>query len=311
MEQNRWTSEDIPLMDGKIAVVTGANSGLGYYTSRALAAKQATVIMACRDLMKGETAKKKIEGEIQDANLFVFELDLASVDSIKKFSDDFNSHFMKLDLLINNAGLMAIPYNRTAEGFEMQFGVNHLGHFALTGLLLDLLLKTPGSRIINLSSAAHKFGKIRFNDINWEKGYRKWQAYGMSKLANLLFTQELVRRLNGQTDRLTVAAAHPGYADTELQAKGSEMKGAHMEASFYRFANRIAAQSGEMGALPILYAATSGNVVQGGFYGPGGLMHMKGYPVLDQPRKSLMDQKVAEKLWDISEEMTGIKYQFS
>ena len=203
---------------------------------------------------------------------------------------------------------MAIPYNKTADGFEMQFGVNHLGHFALTGQLIDLLSKTKQSRIINLSSIAHKFGSIRFEDLNWEKEYSKWGAYGMSKLSNLLFTDELVRRLNGKSGNITVAAAHPGYADTELQSKGADMKGSRLGSKMFRFANRLVAQSGEMGALPTLYAATAEDVKSGDYYGPGGFMRMKGYPAPDTPKKGKVDPETARKLWEESEKMTGIKY---
>ena len=308
MGKEKWTIANIPPMDGKIAVVTGANSGLGYYTSLGLAVKNATVVMACRNILKAETARRKIEKEFSDARLELIELDLADLRSIKRFSEELHAKYDRLDLLVNNAGLMAIPYYKTADGFEMQFGVNHLGHFALTGLLMDMLLKTEGSRVVNVSSSAHKFGRIRFEDINWEKNYRKWKAYGMSKLANLLFTDELVRRLEGKPDELIVTAAHPGYADTELQSKGAEMKGSKLGASLFRFANKLAAQDGMMGALPTLYAATAGDVVQSGYYGPDGFMRMKGYPAPDQPRKDLMDPDVAAKLWEVSEEMTGINY---
>jgi NAD(P)-dependent dehydrogenase (short-subunit alcohol dehydrogenase family) len=308
MGTKQWTIEDIPQLKGKIVIVTGANSGLGFYTAKALAARQAKVIMACRSITKGQEALRLIKKMIPEADLVLLELDLADLQSVRNFSNQIHSGYKKLDMLINNAGLMAIPFHKTADGFEMQFGVNHLGHFALTGLLMDLLLKTPDARIINVSSMAHRMGKIRFEDVNWDKGYSKWKAYGMSKLANLLFTEELVRRLNGHSDQLKVTAAHPGYADTELQSKGAEMKGSKLSAKLFRFANKLVAQSGEMGALPTLYAATAPDVKQAGYYGPGGILKMKGYPAADQPKQDLMDPEVARKLWELSEEMTGVKF---
>ncbi|MBN1131516.1 MAG: SDR family NAD(P)-dependent oxidoreductase [Bacteroidales bacterium] len=310
MKNNRWTAADIPSMKDKVVIITGANSGLGYYTAEALAAKGATVIMACRNIKKGEAARQQIVSSVAGAKLTVYKLDLADLHSVKTFAKAFKDKYSRLDLLINNAGLMAIPYSRTKDGFEMQFGVNHLGHFALTGLLFDILKKTKNSRIVNVSSLAHRMGKIRFRDINWEMGYKKWKAYGMSKLANLLFTDELSRRLNGDGENITVAAAHPGYADTELQSKGSEMRGFKLGAKMFRIANKLAAQSGGMGALPILYAATAEDVVQAGFYGPSGFMKIWGYPAPDTPKQDLIDPGIAAKLWELSEALTGVSYNF-
>ncbi len=203
---------------------------------------------------------------------------------------------------------MAIPYHRTMEGFEMQFGVNHLGHFALSMHLWPLISATPESRIVNVSSAAHHFGKIRFEDIHWERSYSKWGAYGMSKLANLLFTRELSKKLKAAGSSVKVAAAHPGYADTELQAKGAKMKGSRIGAGSFNLVNRLVAQPAFMGALPSLYAATAEDVEQGGYYGPDGFMRMKGWPAPDRPNPKRMDDEVAGKLWVLSELLTGVKF---
>jgi NAD(P)-dependent dehydrogenase (short-subunit alcohol dehydrogenase family) len=218
------------------------------------------------------------------------------------------SDFGSLDLLINNAGLMAIPYQRTREGFEMQFGVNHLGHFALTASLWPLIRKTRGSRIVNVSSAAHHFGKIRFQDIHWESSYNRWGAYGMSKLANLLFTRELANRIRHSGDPVTVAAAHPGYASTALQAKGAEMEGAKWKAKFYNLANDLVAQQAGQGALPVLFAATAAEVDQGAYFGPDGLFRMTGHPAPDRPNARRVNDESAVKLWELSEQLTGIPF---
>jgi NAD(P)-dependent dehydrogenase (short-subunit alcohol dehydrogenase family) len=302
------TAEDIPSQQGRIAVVTGANSGLGKYTAQALAGKGARVIMACRNLEKGEVARQQILQQKPQVEPEVWQLDLASLDSVKAFSDRFLDHSERLDLLINNAGLMAIPEGRTREGFEMQFGVNHLGHFALSARLWKPLSGTEGSRLVQLSSLAHKMGRIRFEDIHWEEKYSKWGAYGMSKLANLLFIHALAGRIERSRGKVIAAAAHPGYANTELQAKGAKMKGSKTGARLFELANRIFAQSAAEGALPTLYAATAGDVQQGAYYGPQGFMHMRARPGLDRPAQKLMSDQVAEELWKLSESLTGTTF---
>lgn len=299
----------MPRLEGKTAVVTGANSGLGFYTSRALALKGARVIMACRNLEKGGQARERIlENEVTGEPL-VWELDLASLKSVKRFADKIEESGFSLDLLINNAGLMAIPYRRTEDGFEMQFGVNHLGHFALTALLWPRLSAAGSSRVVQLSSLAHYMGRIRFEDIHWEKNYSKWGAYGMSKLANLLFIHELARRLKASGAGVTAAAAHPGYADTELQSKGSRMKGNRLGVGFFNLANRIVAQSGERGALPTLCAATSDHVDQGAYFGPGGILRLHGEPVPEEPGRKVQNDALAGRLWEVSEALTGITFR--
>lgn len=203
---------------------------------------------------------------------------------------------------------MAIPYAKSVDGFEMQFGVNHLGHFALTTRLWSLLRETATSRIVNVSSAAHHMGRIRFKDIHWENRYRKWGAYSMSKLSNLLFTKELSRRISSNGNSVTVVSAHPGYSNTELQTKGAIMRGSKLGARSFRMANWLVAQSAEKGALPSLYAATAEGVDQGDYYGPGGFMRMKGWPALDRPNSKRVTDNVARELWELSESLTGLEF---
>ncbi len=305
----KWTMDKMPSQEGKTALVTGANSGLGYYAVLGLARKGARVVMACRNLEKGEKARERITEAVPGNRPALMKLDLADLASVREFAENFRAEYSHLDLLINNAGLMAIPYRKTADGFEMQFGVNHLGHFALTGLLWPLLEAAPGSRVVNVSSSAHRMGEIAFDDLHWDnRTYRRWKAYGMSKLANILFTRELVRRLDGADKGVTVAAAHPGYAASNLLAKGSEMQGKRFGQRMAAVVNGVFAQSTEMGTLPILYAATEQDVEQGAYYGPGGFARMYGYPVRETPDPRRDDPEVARRLWDVSQELTGISY---
>jgi NAD(P)-dependent dehydrogenase (short-subunit alcohol dehydrogenase family) len=306
--RKNWTIENMPRQEGRIAVVTGANSGLGYHTAMALALKGAKVIMACRNLEKGESARQQILAMDPLVEPELWQLDLSSLSSVKTFADKFKASSKKLDLLINNAGLMAVPFGRTEEGFEMQFGVNHLGHFALSAQLWLPVSLTPGSRIVQVSSLAHKFGKIRFEDIHWSKKYSKWGAYGMSKLANLLFIHELAGRIGRSDSEVIAAAAHPGYASTELQAKGAKMEGKIIGAGVFTFANRLIAQSAAMGALPTLYAATAEDVSQGAYYGPEGFLRMWGGPALDRPDNKRVTDQVAEELWRVSESLCGTEF---
>jgi len=309
MQKKKWTLDQMPRQEGKTAVVTGANSGLGFHTARALALKGAKVIMACRDMEKGESARKLLMEEGVLVEPVLWELDLASLESVRKFASKFSASEGRLDLLINNAGLMAIPYNRTRDGFEMQFGVNHLGHFALTARLWPGLSATDGSRVVQVSSLAHLMGRIRFEDIHWERAYKKWAAYGMSKLANLLFVRELASRLKESGGRVTVAGAHPGYADTELQGKGARMKGNKLGVVSMNLINKIVAQSAARGALPSLYAATAGGVEQGDYFGPGGMLKLHGWPVPESPGRKGLNDQVARRLWEVSESLTGIDFR--
>lgn len=309
MTTPKWTANDMPDQTGKVAIVTGANSGLGFETTRGLVRKNATVIMACRDLKKGQAALEKILKEFPAAKVELMQLDLADLESVRHFADEFKQRFSRLDLLINNAGIMAIPFRQTSQGFEMQFGTNHLGHFALTGLLLPLMLETPGQpRVVTTSSGMHNFGDLNFADLNWSKGYTPQKAYGRSKLANLLFTYELQRRLDAQGEKVLSVASHPGYAATNLQTAGAIMEGKKNRERMSLLMNRIFAQSAEMGALPTLYAATMPDVKGGQYFGPGGLVEMRGYPKVVGSNKKSNDPELAAKLWSVSEELTGVTF---
>ncbi len=299
MASNHWTADDIPDQTGQIVIVTGANSGLGFETARALAKKGAAVIMACRSTDKAEEAARPIRAEYPAADLTIMPLDLASLDSVRRFAQDFTQRYKTLNLLINNAGVMALPQRReTVDGFEMQFGTNHLGHFALTGLLMPLIAGTPGARVVSVSSFMHRTGRINFDDLQAKQSYGRWSAYSQSKLANLLFTYELQRRFEAAgTDALAVAV-HPGYASTNLQRYSGASS----------FANRFFAQSQQMGALPTLYAATMPTVKGGEFFGPGGFTKMRGYPKRVDSNKRSHDQPTAARLWSVSEELTGVQF---
>jgi len=254
--------------------------------------------MACRNQQKGEAAADSIRNEKPKGTVEVMQLDLADLDSVRAFADEFKQRYDRLDLLINNAGIMHPPFGKTKQGFETQFGVNHLGHFALTGLLLDLTMHTPQARIVTVSSAAHRFGRIDFDNLNAEKGYRANAAYGQSKLANLLFTYELQRKLEAAGSDTIAVAAHPGWTATNLQ----------QHSGLIQFLNRFFAQTPEMGALPTLRAATAPDVQGTDYYGPGKRMEMVGYPKKVQSNGRSHDAAVAAKLWTVSEEMTGVAY---
>jgi NAD(P)-dependent dehydrogenase (short-subunit alcohol dehydrogenase family) len=310
MDRDRWIEEEVPDLTGRVAVVTGANSGLGLETSRVLARKGAHVVLAVRRAERGDAAAAAIRTGAPAARLEVMPIDLASLTSIRGFARAFLAGYDRLDMLVNNAGMMAIPFRKTADDFEMQFGTNHLGHFALTGLLLPLILKTPGARVVTVSSGAHQFGRIRFDDLNSERSYSKWRAYAQSKLANLLFAYELQRRFAAAGSSAISAAAHPGYASTNLQFVGPQMEGSKLSLRVMAAANRVLAQSAAMGALPEIYAATSPDVRGGDYIGPDGFMEQRGYPrkVKSSPRSR--DEAAAARLWTASEELTGIRYSF-
>ena len=301
----KWTSEDISFQEGKTVVVTGANSGLGFHTSMAFARKGARVIMACRNQDKGEKARQQILAEKPELSPELWSLDLSDLSSLRRFSEKFLSTHGGPNLLINNAGVMAIPYAKTSDGFEMQFGVNHLGHFALTALLWPGIKQVKDARIVTVSSSAHNFGKIRFGDIHWEQKYSKWGAYGMSKLANLLFIKELSRRLEERKSGILALAAHPGYADTSLTYSSMLQAGSKWKARAFSLVNRIVAQSGEMGALPTLYAATAPEAGQGEFMGPSGFLRLWGWPTVEKPNPNGVNDIVARELWILSEQLTG------
>ena len=303
-----WTAEHLPDLCGKVVILTGANSGIGYEAARECARRGAHVVLACRDRRKGAAARDAIAAQHQNTAVEVMDLDLASLDAIRRFAAQFNANHDRLDVLCNNAGVMALPYRQTADGFEMQIGTNHLGHFALTGLLLERLLATPGARVVTVSSLAHRFGTIRFHDLHSRGSYKKWRAYGQSKLANLLFTYELQRRLHGAGAPVIGVACHPGWAATNLQFAGPRMTGAATVEWLSDLGNRLLAQSAAMGALPTLYAAANPNVEGGDFIGPDGFREMWGFPRKVRSNARSHDRQAARQLWKLSEEFTGIRY---
>jgi len=305
-----WTCADIPNQSGKLAVVTGANSGLGFETTAALAAAGARVVMACRDAAKAQAALDEVRRRTPSAALEIMPLDLANLASVRAFAEALSAKYPQLDLLCNNAGVMAVPLRRTRDGFEMQIGTNHLGHYALTGLLLARLEAAPAARIVNLASLAHRFTRgMDLADLNWEhKRYQRWDAYGKSKLANLLFTFELDRRLKRSGSKLLVAAAHPGYASTNLQYVGPAMDQSALGSAMMKIGNALFGQSAAMGALPSLYAATAGEVQGGDYYGPSGFQQLHGAPVQVGCRALARDPLLAAQLWELSAKLTGVAY---
>jgi NAD(P)-dependent dehydrogenase (short-subunit alcohol dehydrogenase family) len=308
--RKRWTAESIPPLDGKVAVVTGANSGLGLETARALARRGARVVLACRSPEKARAAEREVVAAAPSPGAVLsLPLDLADLASVAAFAEAFRKEHAVLDLLVNNAGVMAVPLRRTVDGFEMQLGTNHLGHFALTGRLLDLLLAAPAARIVTVSSSMHRPGRIDFDDLQCERSYGPWRAYQQSKLANLLFTFELQRRLARHGARAIAVAAHPGYAATQLQEVGPRARDAALMAWAAGLGNRLIAQSAAMGALPSLYAATAPDVRGGEFFGPDAWFEMRGHPRRVGSSARSRDEQVAARLWTVSEEATGVRYE--
>jgi NAD(P)-dependent dehydrogenase (short-subunit alcohol dehydrogenase family) len=286
-----WTAADISDQIGRTFVVTGANSGLGASTARALAGAGASVVLACRNTAKGDQAAATMPGQVE-----VRQVDLADLSSVRSFAAGID----QIDVLVNNAGIMAVPQGKTVDGFERQIGTNHLGHFALTGLLFPKI----SDRVVTLSSGAHRMGKINIDDLNWERRrYGRWAAYGQSKLANLMFAYELQRRLAAAKSPVKSLAAHPGYASTELQSHTESVQDKVMA-----LGNRLIAQSADMGALPELYAATVPTLRGGEFIGPRGRFGLNGYPKIVGSNKASRDEAVAAKLWTLSEELTGVSY---
>jgi NAD(P)-dependent dehydrogenase (short-subunit alcohol dehydrogenase family) len=284
--------------------VTGANSGIGLIAARELARAGAHVILACRDVAKGDAAARDIGGAVSGADVEVGELDLASLASVRAFAEGFRAKGTGLDLLINNAGVMAPPRRETADGFELQFGTNHLGHFALTGILLDTMAGRDDARVVTVSSGAHRMGRIHFDDLQGERSYRRWGWYGQSKLANLLFTFELDRRLRAAGSTVRAVAAHPGYSATHLQSAAAPP----FDRTVMSFTNRLFAQSAEMGALPTLYAATFPGLEGASYVGPDGFMEQRGYPRLVGTTEAARDEAAAARLWQVSEELTGVTF---
>jgi NAD(P)-dependent dehydrogenase (short-subunit alcohol dehydrogenase family) len=301
----KWTPDEIPDQSGRTVVVTGANSGLGFHTSLELARRGAHVVMACRNLDKGRDAEERLRAEAPDAETELRELDLASLSTVRAFADQLDVD--AIDLLVNNAGVMALPRQRTADGFEMHLGTNHLGHFALTGLLLPKLLRADEPRVVTVSSNAHKMGRVNFDNLNGDRRYFRWAAYGQSKLANLLFALELQRRAG---DRLTSVAAHPGYSATHLQLQAADATGNPLDRFVNVVLNKVVAQTDAMGALPSLYAATM-DVPGGSYAGPDGPGEFHGHPKLVMPTGRARNEDDARRLWGVSEEMTGVTYDFT
>jgi len=297
-----WEAGDIPDQSGRTAIVTGANSGLGLVTARELARHGARVVLACRNLDKGRAALAEVGRAASDAEPELEELDLASLSSVRSFAERYMAGHDGFDLLINNAGVMAPPRRRTADGFELQFGTNHLGHFALTGLLLPVMQGRPGARVVTLSSTAHKTGRIAFDNLNGDRRYFRWRAYGQSKLANLLFALELDRRLRASGSEVISVAAHPGYAATNLQSAAAPL----VDRLVMKVGNAVIAQSDEMGALPTLYAATQPGVDGGMYIGPDGPGEQRGHPKVVRPNRAARDEATARRLWEVSEELTGV-----
>jgi NAD(P)-dependent dehydrogenase (short-subunit alcohol dehydrogenase family) len=295
----KWTSDDVPGQQGRLAVVTGANTGLGFETAQVLAARGASVVLAVRDIEKGKRAAARIAGTAPGANVIVQPLDLTSLDSIRAAADELRAKHPRIDLLINNAGVMFTPKQTTRDGFELQFATNHLGHFALTGLLLEQMLPVPGSRVVTVSSSAHRLrARINFDDLQGERSYSRVRAYAQSKLANLMFTYELQRRLSGAGTTIAVAA-HPGFANTELTRNSPAI------AAFFV---RAISQKAAMGALPALRAATDPGVLGGQYYAPGGLLGTRGHPKLAESSKQSHDTAIQRRLWTVSEELTGVTF---
>ena len=299
---SKWTSADIPDQTGRVAVITGANTGLGYETAAALAAKGAQVVLAVRNLDKGKDAALRIGQNTPGAKVELQELDLTSLDSVRSAAEQLKSDHDSIDLLINNAGVMFTPKSTTKDGFELQFGTNHLGHFAFTGLLLDRVLAARGSRVVTVSSVGHRFARhgIRFDDIQWDRDYSRVGAYGQAKLANLLFTYELQRRLAGTQTIAT--AAHPGGSRTELTRNLPPLVGAATRLLEPLF------QDPDMGALPTLRAATDPSVLGGQYFGPDGFGEQRGYPVVVASTRASHDVAAQRRLWTVSEELTGVTF---
>ncbi len=296
-----WTIEQIPTQVGKVAIVTGANSGIGKSTARILAQRGARVILACRSRKRAEAAIASILDEVPDAQVEFRELDLASLDSVRAFAEGILETETRLDLLINNAGVMMPPKrSETADGFELQMGVNHLGHQSLTALLLGLLNKTANSRVVSVASQAHRGGKMNFDDLQWtDRSYRRFASYGQSKLANLLFSFELNRRLKAAGEETIAVAAHPGWTATELQRNSLSA----------RLFNPLVAMKPDQGAMPTLRAATDPKVVGGEYFGPSGLYELRGAPITVGSSKRARSAESAKRLWEVSETLTGVHFE--
>ena len=309
MTRTRWTTDQIGDLSGRRILVTGGNSGIGLEASRVLAAHGASVTIACRDLAKGERAADDIRSTAPGAAVELLHLDLADLASVEAAAEEDRGRHDTLDVLVNNAGVMALPFRSTVDGFEMQFGTNHLGHFALTGRLLPSLLAAPTARVVTISSGMHRVGRMDFDNLDASRGYSKWPAYSMSKLANLLFTRELQRRSESAGAGLTAVAAHPGYSSTHLQSAGPTMAGSRVAVQAWKVFNLVG-QSAARGALPTVCAATSPDMAGGDYVGPSGIGELRGDPVKVGMTRAARDQADALRLWTVSEELTGVRYEW-
>jgi NAD(P)-dependent dehydrogenase (short-subunit alcohol dehydrogenase family) len=302
--KTKWTAADVPDQTGRVAIITGSNTGLGYDTALVLASRGARVVLAVRDVAKGKAAAAKLVGQVPRADVAIQPLDVSSLQSVRTAAEELKTAYPRIDLLINNAGVMYPPKQETKDGFELQFGTNHLGAFALTGLLLENLLPVEGSRVVAVASIAHRIqAGIHFDDLQWERSYNRVAAYGQSKLSNLLFTYELNRRLAAKDEPTIAVAAHPGVSNTELMRHipGSGLPGFSKVASLFT-------NSAEVGALATLRAATDPDVTGGQYYGPDGFRELTGHPVLVESSKQSHDQDVQGRLWTVSEELTGVTF---
>ena len=303
--REKWTAADIPDLTGKVAVVTGANSGIGFEAAKELARKGAATVLACRSPERGQAALDALRADAPGAKAELLPLDLASLASVERFAEAFGERHERLDVLANNAGIMVVPYGKTEDGFERQVGTNHLGHFALAGRLLGALLATPGARVVNVSSLGHKRGEVDFDNLLYEQGgYGGWPAYSRTKLLNLLFTYELQRRFEGAGIDAQALAAHPGFSASNLTGHMADRW--HMRVALRLF-NRLI-QGPEMGALPTLRAATDPDERGGQYFGPARLNETTGHPVLVQASDAAHDEADAQRLWAMSEELTGVRY---
>ena len=302
----KWTTENIPDLTGKVIIITGANSGIGYEAAKEFARKGAQITLASRNLDKAQSALNQIQSDIPEINAEILKLDLASLKSVHEFMETFKTKYDRLDVLLNNAGIMMVPYGKTSDGFERQFGTNHLGHFALTGLLIDLLLKTPGARVVNISSNAHHFDEMDFSNLMYEngEGYSAQKAYGRSKLANLLFTYELQRRFNEIEVDTIALAAHPGISNTNL----AEHIFKRWRLNILQPLMGLMLQSAAMGALPGIRAAVDSSVSGGQYFGPDDSKERSGYPVVVLSNEASHNLEDALQLWDVSEKLTGVNY---
>ena len=304
---NKWTQLDIPDQTGKVIVITGANSGLGLECTKILAGKGGHVVMVVRNMSKGEAARAEVLAKHPAASLDLMQADMGDLSSVKAFADAFKAKYDRLDILLNNAGIMAVPRQETADGFEMQLGVNHLGHFALTGHLIDVIINTPGARVHSVSSSANYMGNINFDDINSEKDYGRWDAYGQSKLANIFFAYELQKRLSAAGVDAISNVSHPGVVIGNLQANSVEQSDTGLEAIAYRLLGPLMAQDISMGVLPMLYGMTAKDAKGGVFYGPR-TFNLRGYPAEKKPNKAAYNDADLKRFWEISEQMTGVTF---